>query len=216
VAIAVPAFASDGVLEVNQTCALGTGRFPSDGPVFPVTISQSGSYVLTSNLDVTGQPSPENVTAIDANAGYVNIDLNGFSITGPGTAGSGMGIDAASSTIQGNSCHNNTKSGINGDNGNNGSSIVGNAVNFNTADGIEVRFGSLLRGNAIRNNGGFGMNNTAGISGYTENVFDSSSGSLHRKDQAAVGQLALPLVAHSAVTLENESPGRGHLAPAEA
>jgi hypothetical protein len=43
----------------------------------PYTISQSGSYVLTSNLSV-----PANTTAITVSADYVTIDLNGFRILG--------------------------------------------------------------------------------------------------------------------------------------
>ena len=49
-ALATPALAVDGVLEINQTCAVQTGCFAGDSPGFPVTITQPGSYRLTSNL----------------------------------------------------------------------------------------------------------------------------------------------------------------------
>lgn len=80
-----PALAVDGVIEINQARALAGGVTPGDAPGFPVTISEGGSYRLTGNLDVRGQPDPEDVTAIevDASGGLTTIDLNGFSIFGP-------------------------------------------------------------------------------------------------------------------------------------
>ena len=74
------ASAVDGVVEISQVRALAGGLTVGDAPGFPVTISVSGSYRLTSNLDVTGQPSPENVIAVDITVGSVSLDLNGFSI----------------------------------------------------------------------------------------------------------------------------------------
>jgi hypothetical protein len=99
-ALATPALAVDGVLEINQTCAVETGCFAGDTPDFPVTISASGSYRLTSDLAL-----PNNsVIGIDL-AGFakaVTIDLNGFEIrlcNDPGNlfcvpGGSGVGIRA--------------------------------------------------------------------------------------------------------------------------
>lgn len=54
VTFATPAFAVDGVLEINQTCAVQTGCFSGDTPGFPVTINATGSYRLTSNLNHGG------------------------------------------------------------------------------------------------------------------------------------------------------------------
>jgi hypothetical protein len=51
--VASRAVAIDGVLEINQTCAVNTGCFAGDAPGFPVTISATGSYELTSNLTAT-------------------------------------------------------------------------------------------------------------------------------------------------------------------
>ncbi len=45
--LATSAYASDGVLEINQACAVNTGCFPGDDPGFPVTVVQPGSYSLT-------------------------------------------------------------------------------------------------------------------------------------------------------------------------
>ncbi len=102
--LAGPALATNGVLEINQTCAVPTGCFAGASAGFPVTISGSGSYVLTGSLTV----GDANVDGIEFSANDVSIDLNGFSIEGPvictglgpGIAcepelASGMGIDAS-------------------------------------------------------------------------------------------------------------------------
>jgi len=69
---AASAGAVDGTIEINQAKVLANGGFP-----YPV--SASGSYRLTGNLTVPGGTSGINVTAPT-----VTIDLNGFSISGPG------------------------------------------------------------------------------------------------------------------------------------
>ena len=79
---AIPALASDGVLEINQTCAVQTGCFPGDTAGLPVTIASRGSYRLTSNI-----LAAEGLNAIEVAALNVTIDLNGFSITGSKTPG---------------------------------------------------------------------------------------------------------------------------------
>jgi len=82
-----PALAVDGVIEINQARALAGGVTPGDAPGFPVTLSEDGSYRLTSNLDVSGETSPENVTVIEIqnDVRHVSIDLNGFSLLGSNT-----------------------------------------------------------------------------------------------------------------------------------
>lgn len=99
--VSTVAFATDGVIEINMARATAGGVTTGDTPNFPVTISQSGSYRLTSNLTV----ADVNTDAIDVNVGDVTIDLNGFAIIGPtvcsGTppalactpTGSGIGIN---------------------------------------------------------------------------------------------------------------------------
>ncbi len=104
------AMAVDGVIEINQLC-VQFGCFDGDSGGFPVTITNSGSYRLTSNLDVSSLPTPENVSAINISSNLVTVDLNGFSIigptvcTGPNNApvdsctptGGGIGVNASSS-----------------------------------------------------------------------------------------------------------------------
>ncbi len=85
--LALPALAGDGVLEINQTCAVQTGCFAGDTAGFPVTVTQPGSYVLTENLSIPPAAGPN---AVHLSASEVTLDLNGFTITG--TAQSGVGI----------------------------------------------------------------------------------------------------------------------------
>ena len=63
---------------------------------FPITISSSGSYKLTGNITC----STNNVNAITITADNVTLDLNGFTITGPGYShgDSGNGIQIGSGT----------------------------------------------------------------------------------------------------------------------
>lgn len=72
------ASAVDGVLEINQACAVNTGCFSGDTAGFPVDLTASGSYVLTGPLD------SGSATAIRVNASNVTLDLNGFAVTGSG------------------------------------------------------------------------------------------------------------------------------------
>lgn len=70
--------------EIDQDCALAVGGcFSGDSQGFPVTITEPGSYRLGSNLDVTVETSPEDVTAIRVEASNVQLDLQGFNVLGP-------------------------------------------------------------------------------------------------------------------------------------
>ncbi len=104
-----PAFAIDGVIEINQAKAIAGGVTATDSPQFPVTLDSSGSYRLTSNLDLTflDPEVAKNVTAIVVGGAstVATIDLNGFAIIGPTfcgitctpVGGSGQGITSQSS-----------------------------------------------------------------------------------------------------------------------
>jgi len=88
--------AVDGVILIDQNRALAGSVTPGDTGGFPVTITQPGSYRLSSNLIMPNA----NTTAIEINADHVTIDLNGFAILGPvdcsgnifACAGSGIGV----------------------------------------------------------------------------------------------------------------------------
>src|SRR5262245_52284714 len=75
VAITSPALAVDGVIEINHAAAIAGGVTPGDGPGYPVTISQPGSYRLTGPL------SPSSVSAIRITASDVTLDLNEFRVS---------------------------------------------------------------------------------------------------------------------------------------
>src|SRR5262249_48726920 len=75
---------------INQADALAGNVTPGDAPGFPVTISQPGSYRLSSNLDV-----PSHGLGIDIQADDVSIDLNGFRIRGNAMSGRAIAAGAA-------------------------------------------------------------------------------------------------------------------------
>ena len=98
--LAPVAGAVDGVIEINQTCAVNTGCFAGDSPGFPVDINAAGSYRLTSDLSLTDADS-----GIRVSSSNVSIDLNGFTIGfasclgntgnfGIGRDSSGLGVSA--------------------------------------------------------------------------------------------------------------------------
>jgi hypothetical protein len=74
---ATSAYAVDGVVLIDQNRALAGNVTPGDLPGFPVTLSQPGSYRLSSNLTVS-----VSLTGILATADGITIDPNGFSIIG--------------------------------------------------------------------------------------------------------------------------------------
>jgi hypothetical protein len=89
---------------IDQRSAQAGKVTVGDAPGFPVTISEPGSYRLTSNLVVR-----DAVTVIEITASDVTLDLAGFSIIGPnqcaGTpvactipGGNGIGIKAVADT----------------------------------------------------------------------------------------------------------------------
>jgi hypothetical protein len=72
--------AVDEVQLIDQDLALAGGVTPGDQPGFPVTITRAGSYHLSGNLRV----SMPNVHVVEIAADNVALDLNGFTIQGPG------------------------------------------------------------------------------------------------------------------------------------
>lgn len=165
---AAPAFAGEGVYEINQACAL-VGCFPNDSPGFPVYASVPGaSYRLTSELTLPDA----NTYAISLSA-RAALDLNGFTIQGPTTCtgtpavctgtgtGGGIGASAGSSirngTIRGMGSH--------GISGNDGVRVEHVTVESNGGDGIYAGSGSRgwhVAHCAIVRNGGDGIDFNAG------------------------------------------------------
>ncbi len=73
------AFASDGVLEINQACAVTGGCFAGDSAGYPVTIDGSAgrSYKLTGDI---GGVIGLNTNVIEISANDITINLAGFRI----------------------------------------------------------------------------------------------------------------------------------------
>ena len=70
IAGAIPAFAADGQILINQASVMAAGGFP-------FSIFQPGSYKLSGNLQV-----PAGKDGIQISASHVTLDLNGFTIQG--------------------------------------------------------------------------------------------------------------------------------------
>jgi hypothetical protein len=173
VAAATPSLASDGVLEINQTCALsGAGCFPGDaGGGFPVEITATEqSYRLTSSLQV---PDADTTAIwVQATNANVAIDLNGFTIRGvtvcsglpiTSCAPTGIGIGVlGSGAIQ---LRNGFVSQMGGDGVHLGdwSSVEGVAAERNGGDGIAVGARSRVAGCRSARNGGRGI--VSGVDG---------------------------------------------------
>ena len=181
IVFAVPfaARATDGVVEINHTCAVQTGCFAGDSAGYPITIdgTAGGSYRLTSNLIV-----PDEFTSgIVVSTSDIGIDLNNFTIIRSGcegattdctpTSGSGTGIDRTSSSNRGISVKNGSITGMGaygvllGDQ----AGVTGLRVRWSRVDGILVNAGSIVSGNIAYQNGSDGIVATGGsaVSGNT-------------------------------------------------
>src|SRR3954468_7937478 len=92
------ASAVDGIILIDQNKAMTGNVTPGDAPGFPVSITQPGSYRLTTNLIV----ADPNTNGIEISANHVTIDLNGFAIIGPADCSSGFPCaNAAASSVRG-------------------------------------------------------------------------------------------------------------------
>ena len=117
------AHASDGVIEINHAKIMANGGYP-------YTISQPGSYRLTSNL-VQPNATTDVIQVVREN---VSIDLNGFAITGANVCS----LNAAGSAVV---CS--------------GSAPVGSSGGF----GINFMAAGVVRNGVVRNGGVQGMGN---------------------------------------------------------
>ena len=182
-------FASDGVLEINQTCAVNTGCFPGDTAGFPVTIQPSAarSFRLTSDLGPLGP----NQNGIVVTANNATIDLGGFQIYGATTCsaapvicaplGTGVGVLGGSDLV----VKNGTVQGMGDDGvrldysssaqelhlfhnggdglefGNDGTGNSNHSTS-NGVDGIRCSAGCLLTSNSVVASGSIGIEGGAG------------------------------------------------------
>ena len=174
VALAPQVHAADGALEINQAC-VAEGCFPGDAPGFPVTLMTSGSYVLTSNLQVTAVDTG----GIQIGSDHVVLDLAGFHIRGPvGCSGDplnagdplicapaatgGAGIDGNGIT-RGSQIRNGSISGFSrGIWGDRNSIITNVSASNNSVYGFALRPGAQIRDSTATRNGGPGFSGAYG------------------------------------------------------
>lgn len=142
------AHAADGRVQLNPKVA-AAGNLPGDSAGYPITLSQSGSYVLTENLDLTGEGDPLNTTAIQVTADWVTIDLNGFSIMGTATCSTTSTTTQAGSTT----CSSGTGIGVSAA-GREGVTVRNGVVSGMGSHGIALGAGALVDALQLVDNGG--------------------------------------------------------------
>jgi len=169
---AVPAFAAGEIL-ISHSKALAGNVTSGDTTGYPVTLTQSGAYELSGNLAV-----PAGKTGIVVAADDITIDLNGFRLSGGGTAYYGFtgtnGIDAV--TIQNGTIRNFRYDGIIAkgnywivenmrsiENGRDGIVVGARAIvrssvsSYNGRNGLLTGQSAVIQGNTVSDNGGFGI-----------------------------------------------------------
>jgi hypothetical protein len=189
--LASPALAGDGRIEINQASVTAAGGFP-------FSISQPGSYVLTSDLVVASAGT----TGIQINtADGVTLDLNGFTIRGPVTcshssesyyeaslltcsgSGSGDGISGGSATwIRNGHVRGFGRYGISAGGGLSSHAVVEDVrVEQNAQGGIYLVNGTVRRVNVTRN-GGDGITNVAAGDASSATVIEDSNIAFNKGD----------------------------------
>jgi len=203
------AYAVDGVVLIDQNRALAGNVTPGDDPGFPVSLTKSGSYRLSSDLVV----SDINLSGISIETGQaVSIDLNGFSIRGVHSGGprpcqavtpgkgiaTGLGnatdVDIRNGTIERMGCDGILLIGF-------GNMVQNVRVRGNGATGIQLT--GVIINNTITNNGGEGISS-----------FDAVVTGNHISDNDAEGiVLFVGVVSNNSVSNNN---GHGLFVPGNA
>ncbi len=136
---------------------------------FPKKLKKSGSYLQTSNATVKNTSD----TALLITASNVTLDLQGFTIAGPGS-GTGVGIDA--SGFSNVTIENGIITGMGGAGIKLGpNSVVRNVqIISNGGDGVDCGPSCLVSNSVISSNFGAGLNFTDATSGYVANVIQGN------------------------------------------
>jgi hypothetical protein len=152
-AATAPALAVDGVREISQAAIEAAGGFP-------YVISETGSYRLTSNLTVASTSA--NAIEVGDNV-IVTIDLNGFTISGPGSEGT-MGDGIFTAFTQDATVLNGTITGFrNGINGAARWRVENVRAVDNLQDGVIVFRGSTVRNVTASGNDRHGVSSAGGL-----------------------------------------------------
>ena len=150
-----PRVTQTGAVLITQERALAGDITTGDAPGFPVSINESGSYALASNLLV----KQLGATAIEITVDHVSLDMSGFTIMGPGS-GNGEGISAPPG-LGGNSIV--IIDGIIRDIGSTGIRLDSKVrvedlqVIFSGLDGINLTSGAMIINTISNDNGGIGI-----------------------------------------------------------
>jgi hypothetical protein len=169
------AHAVEGVTLINQNNALAGGITEGDAPGFPVTISQPGSYRLSSNLNV-----PSDTIGIEIQSNDVTMDLNGFRIRGNASSGRGIFVTPAPPPSEGffgivirNGAISNFGEGINTANAK--QSVVEHMrVSANRFNGIFAGEGSAVISNTVSQNGSTGIRVLVGSTVISNTAFQNA------------------------------------------
>jgi hypothetical protein len=165
--------AVDGVLEINQTCAVA-GCFTGDTPGFPVRIESPGSYRLTSDLVVT------HGGAVTIYTDFVTLDLNGFSVRCDRSVGNCQEVVGSGIFSQGNDAEvrNGAVSGfgLHGVSLDDRSRIRNLRIYENAGAGLFIRGSSLVTNSIISTNGQQGIKSFDETSLIIDNVITNNGG----------------------------------------
>ena len=156
---------------ISWGSALAQTKLVQPAKGFPIVISKPGSYFLASNL-VTTQ---SNFAVINVNANNVTINLNGFTIAGPGGAGTAAkGINAFGDS--GVTVVNGTITKIRGTAIVLGSNSTAGGVQMisNNGDGLDCTSTCLVTNNVVSGNGLTGLNFSDANSGYQNNIISGN------------------------------------------
>lgn len=151
---------------------LAQTKFNGKDP-FPKKLKKSGSYLQVSNITIPAKSTTSD--AVDITASNVTVDLQGYTIMGPGS-GTGVGINA--SGVSNVTIQNGIIIGMGGPGiilGPN--SIMRNVqVINNGGDGIDCSPSCLITSSVISGNTGIGLNfSTDTTSGYSNNVIQGTT-----------------------------------------
>lgn len=180
----------------QQAAQNGIGNGNADSPGFPVTITKSGVYRLAENITV----GSSNVSGFDIKVDNVVLDLNGYTLQGPGSCdgtpvqcdvtgdgrdGFGVEVDDELGSIIEEDLPTNTvvRNGIIRGFASGGIRLISPGatveelrIEQNNLVGIRMQRLGIIRRNVVTTNGGFGID--AGFSGLsvTENVIQLNLG----------------------------------------
>jgi len=136
-----------------------------------IKILKSGSYFLAANIVslLVGN------SVISINANNVTINLNGFTISGPGGAGTAIAINALGDS--GVTIVNGVITRIPGAGIVLGSNSIVSGVQIvnNNGDGIDCGTNCLIAGDIVTGNNGVGLNFTDGSSGYQNDILGNTT-----------------------------------------